>query len=80
MIFLFAAIGATHLARAEMKARFPGPYELVRVTGNILDFDGDGFSGVLGGTDCDDWDERSNTDGVEIIGNGFDENCMGGGL
>lgn len=43
-----------------------------------IDFDRDGFSPVFGGGDCDDFRDDVNPDGVEIAGNGVDENCKNG--
>lgn len=42
------------------------------------DRDGDGFSPLLGGGDCDDKDPQINPDAPELAGNGRDENCRGG--
>ncbi len=44
------------------------------------DFDGDGYSGFLGGGDCRPFDEKFNPDASDIPNNGLDENCMGGDL
>ncbi len=42
------------------------------------DWDGDGYSGLLGGGDCAPWDPSRNPGAVDRPGNGIDENCMGG--
>ena len=44
----------------------------------IADFDGDGFSAVLGGGDCGPFDADVNPQQREIVGNGVDDNCFGG--
>lgn len=42
----------------------------------FIDLDADGFSGVLGGMDCDDWEPRRNPIYGEMI-DGVDRNCNG---
>lgn len=56
------------------------PYsELVlRAYQSALDFDGDGYSTLLAGGDCDDGDPRRSPGHREVAGNGRDENCRGG--
>ncbi len=51
------------------------PLRTVRL---IADFDGDGFSAVLGGGDCMPFDARVNPQQREIAGNGLDDNCFEG--
>ena len=46
----------------------------------LADLDGDGFSPVLGGGDCDDLDASVNPLGVELSGNRKDEDCDGSHL
>ncbi len=43
-----------------------------------LDWDGDGYSALLGGPDCDDWDPGVHPGARDIPGNGIDEDCWGG--
>jgi arylsulfatase A-like enzyme len=51
---------------------------LLRVYRAAADGDGDGYSDLLGGADCDDSDPNIHPDAREIPGNGIDENCVGG--
>jgi len=44
----------------------------------IADFDGDGFSALLGGGDCGPFDPDVNPQQREIANNGVDDNCFGG--
>ena len=50
---------------------------LVRMIRENVDFDGDGFSPVLGGMDCDDSDAKVHPAAAELDGNNVDENCDG---
>ena len=46
---------------------------------HFADRDGDGFPrGFFGGSDCDDSRPKWNPRGIEVAGNGIDENCTGG--
>ncbi len=42
------------------------------------DFDGDGYSSFLGGGDCAPFDAAINPAAAEIVGDGIDNNCIGG--
>lgn len=45
---------------------------------SLSDGDGDGFSALLGGPDCDDKNPHVHPEAKEILDNGIDDNCMGG--
>jgi hypothetical protein len=49
---------------------------LGRFCRKVLDFDADGFSAVLGGLDCDDWNPARNPIATERV-DGLDRNCNG---
>lgn len=44
----------------------------------LADFDRDGYSRILGGGDCDDWDADVHPGATEIPDDGVDQNCVGG--
>jgi arylsulfatase A-like enzyme len=49
-----------------------------RALRSLVDFDGDGYSPILGGGDCDDSDPTVHPGAVEIPDDGIDQNCIGG--
>ncbi len=51
---------------------------LVRSYTRLVDFDGDGYSPLWGGGDCNDLNRRIHPGAVDAPGNGVDENCFGG--
>jgi arylsulfatase A-like enzyme len=44
------------------------------------DWDGDGYTALLGGGDCDEGDPHRHPVAREVVGNGIDENCSGADL
>ena len=51
---------------------------MARAAKGVLDFDRDGYSMVLGGGECNDFDSAIHPGVREIVGNGIDEDCDGG--
>jgi arylsulfatase A-like enzyme len=43
----------------------------------VVDRDGDGYSSILGGGDCDDRDPRAHPGALDLPENGIDEDCSG---
>ena len=80
MLALLAGFAALPGARAVFVAKYPGAAGLVVHLSSLVDIDGDGVSGWLAGTDCDDLDPKVSPFALEIAGNGIDDNCMGGDL
>ncbi|MDD9944833.1 MAG: sulfatase-like hydrolase/transferase [Myxococcales bacterium] len=60
--------------------RNPFAGTLLRHARMAFDWDRDGFSAVLGGGDCDDFNPRVFPTAREIPGNGIDDNCFLGDL
>ncbi|ACY15043.1 sulfatase [Haliangium ochraceum DSM 14365] len=51
---------------------------IARVLRTAVDVDRDGYSPLLGGGDCDDWDATVHPGADEIPDDGIDQNCVGG--
>jgi hypothetical protein len=88
---LAAAAGAIALALPLVALRAPSEATRTAVTersyigGRMIaalrklsDRDGDGYSALFGGPDCDDDNPDIHPGAVDIPGNGIDENCLGG--
>jgi hypothetical protein len=68
---------STQRARWVVVTHWTGTARMVRVLRAAIDRDGDGYSSVLGGPDCDDHDAKVNPLAAEVPGNDVDENCDG---
>ncbi len=75
-VVLLAGGSDSVLKAADHYSGLGGP--LTRLYRSAGDFDGDGYSRLLGGGDCDDWDETVHPGAVEIPDDGIDQNCIGG--
>lgn len=80
---IFALLGtfsARPGARSVLVANYKGAGRIVARFALLVDIDGDGVSALLGGGDCNDFDDAVSPLAFEIVGNGIDDNCMGGDL
>jgi hypothetical protein len=78
--FAFAMLARTPSPRtklAVLEHSYIGA-EVVWALQSVIDLDGDGYSAVFDGPDCNDHDARIHPTAHEIPGNGIDENCIGG--
>jgi arylsulfatase A-like enzyme len=51
---------------------------LISFVQQLTDFDRDGYSSFLGGGDCAPFDAAINPGAAEVVGDGIDNNCIGG--
>jgi arylsulfatase A-like enzyme len=70
------ALGAAWPRSVDDLTRWSWPLQLVRVARDALDFDRDGYAGLLSGGDCDDLNPRIHPGVRETPGNGIDDNCL----
>ncbi|WP_428266324.1 sulfatase-like hydrolase/transferase [Haliangium sp.] len=80
LVLLTCALTA---GRADGVRKAAGAYSglggpITRTLRRAVDLDRDGFSPILGGGDCDDWDRLIHPGGIEIPDDGLDQNCVGG--
>jgi choline-sulfatase len=88
-LLLVAAVGATDVssrlaADSQTLARVLDATtvarEVLRVTWAASDFDGDGYSALWQGGDCDDGNPAVHIGAIDVPDNGLDEDCLGGDL
>ena len=64
--------------REALEDTFGMTHQVVQFIQSQVDEDEDGYSPILGGLDCDDTDSSINPEGIDIPGNGVDEDCRNG--
>ena len=70
-------ISASESARKAGAARTGLVAPLLATGRQMLDFDHDGYAGLLGGGDCDDSDPNVHPGAVDLPGDGVDDDCDG---
>jgi hypothetical protein len=80
VVFTFVRFDRNQNLKTQIFYRTTQAKQYFRLAQWVLDFDRDGYSGFLGGGDCDDRRGDINPGSPEILGDGIDHNCMGGGL
>ncbi len=76
LLILSTGAGAGVRKAATRYSGLGGP--LIRAYRFVGDFDHDGYSRILGGGDCNDWNASIHPSAVEIPDDGIDQNCVGG--
>jgi arylsulfatase A-like enzyme len=76
----FAGLSSWPTHRTKLWGEYPRLAALTVAAARLFDLDRDGIPAVLGGSDCNDLDPAQSPMHVEIVGNGIDDNCIGGDL
>ncbi|HMG35235.1 MAG TPA: sulfatase [Blastocatellia bacterium] len=79
-VFTFAEFGSNQNLKTHLMTRTTQAKQHFKIVQWVLDFDRDGYSSVLAGGDTDDRNPAINPDRAEIIGDGIDNNSIGGDL
>ena len=80
LAFTFVHFGSNQNLKAQVMLRTTQTREYVKLAQWLLDFDRDGYSPRLDGGDSDDGRADINPGQPEVIGDGIDNNCIGGDL
>jgi hypothetical protein len=80
VIFTFAHFGKNQNLKVQTLSRTTQAKQHFKLAQWALDFDRDGYSAYLGGGDADDSRAGINPDQPEIVGDGLDNNSIGGDL
>lgn len=78
--FLFIRTSLQHNALIVLNHAAPHTSLLLSTLRNYSDYDRDGYSGVFGGSDCEDQEPTIHPGARDIPKNSVDENCFGGDL
>jgi arylsulfatase A-like enzyme len=80
LLSIAAFVAYAHVAPPARKivlSRMPYASATLSATHFVVDFDRDGWSPVLAGGDCNDFDKKINPAVRDVPDNGIDENCSG---
>ncbi len=78
--FTFVHFGSDHNLKTQVFFRSTQAKQNFKIVWYLLDFDRDGYSRLLDGGDADDFNAAINPDAIEQIGDGIDNNGLGGDL
>lgn len=78
--FFFIRTSLRHNTLIVLNHAAPHTSLLLSTLRNYSDYDRDGYSGVFGGSDCDDQESSIHPGTRDIPENSLDENCFGGDL
>ena len=70
--------GERYRHRVWVEDRFPVVKQLYRIAATLTDRDGDGYSALFGGEDCDDRDPSIHPGAADPPGDGIDSDCFAG--
>jgi arylsulfatase A-like enzyme len=76
----FIHLGSNQNLKTQVFFRAVYAKQSIKLAQWALDFDRDGYSGLLDGGDADDRNASINPGAIEVAGDGIDNNCIGGDL